>query len=47
MRRLTASERREAAAILRRLVAMIDDGDLLAPRWYRAHLAGVIAGLES
>jgi hypothetical protein len=47
VRKLSASERREAAATLRQLVEMIDAGDLLAPRWYRAHLVGVMVGLES
>jgi hypothetical protein len=47
MHKLSAANRREVATILRRLLQMIDEGDLFAPDWYRAYLAGTIVGLDS
>ena len=35
----------EAAELLRRLVAMIDSGELNAPAWYRERLIGAAVAL--
>jgi hypothetical protein len=41
------ADRTEAAAILRRLVGMIDRGELDAPAWYRERLIGAAIALSA
>lgn len=42
----SAATRREAADVLVRLLAMIEDGELDAPEWMRHRLRGAIIGLD-
>lgn len=41
-----ASRQQEAAATLRTIIAKVERGDLLAPRWYVERLRGAIAALD-